>query len=118
MNYRLEQNDELKYADHILRGADRLDSLYKNNSGLDSVVLAKRKYDLIRQIVDTMDTLHLTYTYDVQERLKKELPNNTYFMSFIRYREKQQDLDSLFRNTYRGDLRFMISELVKNYPYL
>ncbi len=117
-NYYRELADEKKYADHILLGADKLDSLYTNFSNLDSATLADRKNDLIHKVVESVDTLNLSFAYDIRSRLEAQFPNNTYFMSFIRYRERQQDLDSLFNEKYNGNLRYMISELVQQYPYL
>jgi len=116
--YYKELDDELRFADHILRGADRLDSLYRDRAGTDSVRLALKKNEMISEIVETLDTLQLTYTYDVTERLRNNLPNNTYFMSFIRYRERQQDLDSLYVHRYDADLLRMIKEFKNAYPYL
>ncbi len=117
-NYYTELDDELRYANHILRGADKLDSLYQRNSTLDSASLAGLKESMIRDIVYSIDTLDLTYTYGITKRLQNNLPNNTYFMSFIRYRERQQDLDSLYINVYNSDLIRMIRELKNDYPYL
>ncbi|MEJ2006289.1 MAG: aminopeptidase, partial [Cyclobacteriaceae bacterium] len=117
-NYHTELDDEIRYADHILRGADRLDSLYRNNNSMDSSALAGLKTDMIKEIVNSMDTLNLTYTYGVLQRLRQDLPNNTYFMSFIRYRERQQDLDSLYINRYNSNLVQMINALKNTYPYL
>ena len=118
LSYRKELSDEKRYAEHILRGADKLDSLYKTGSGLDSLTLAGAKQAMITGIVEAIDTMDLEFVRDVRERLKQNLPNNTYFMSFIRYRERQQDLDTLYKGRYRGDLRYMISEMKKMYPYL
>ncbi|MCA6073953.1 aminopeptidase [Fulvivirga sedimenti] len=118
LNYYRELGDEKKFADHILLGADKLDSLYSNLSNLDSASLAVKKTNLIRKVVESVDTLQLTFNYDIRSRLEAQFPNNTYFMSFIRYRERQQDLDSLFFSRYEGNLRFMISEFIKTYPYL
>jgi predicted aminopeptidase len=118
VNYYTELDDEQRYASHILRGADKLDSLYSKNSSMDSVSLAGLKQSMIRDIVYSMDTLNLTYTYGITTQLRNNLPNNTYFMSFIRYRERQQDLDSLYMNAYNSDLIRMIGELKNKYPYL
>ena len=117
-NYLTEIEEEEAYTAHILRGADQLGTLYASMSGEDSIRMADEKRKLIDEIVNTMDTLSFSQIKQVQQRLKEVEINNTYFMSFIRYRERQGDLDSLFTNVYGGDLQRMISELKKTYPYL
>lgn len=117
-NYLTEIEEEKAYAAHILRGADQLGTLYASMKGQDSLKISAAKRRLIDEIVDAMDTLSFSQIKQVQQRLKEVEINNTYFMSFIRYRERQGDLDSLFTEVYGGDLQRMISELRKTYPYL
>lgn len=116
--YLTEVQEEQEYATHILRGADILTQLYVGSEGRDSIDIAADKTTMIKEIVQNMDTLSFSQIERVQQRLIADLPNNTYFMSFIRYRERQSDLSEMYRERYKADLKYMISELKDAYPYL
>lgn len=117
--YLQETEDEKKYYDHILRGADTLAGLYSGfQPGEDTLGMKLQKEMLIRQVVETLDTLSFSYPYQIREMLGVDLPNNTFFMSFMRYREKQQNLDSLYENKFNGNIRYMINALKEKHPFL
>lgn len=85
--------DRQKYVNHMLRGTDQLDSLYKSFADETAIIeKQKKKEALIQQIVMKTDTLSLiTEQYQrAVEKLKgqEELPNNTFFKSYVRYQAK------------------------------
>ncbi|GAB2776406.1 aminopeptidase [Rhabdobacter roseus] len=109
------------YAQHVLRGANRLDSLYNTfpnrepDAQKDSL-----KFQLIRQIVQDADTLlggKLTLT-----KKKKDgetiLPNNAYFISYQTYKSKQNSFRQEFENKFGGDFKNYLDYLKKKYPSL
>lgn len=110
-----------KYTAHILRGADLLDSLYKNfPPSLTQATKDTLKYNLIRKIMHTADTL--TYAgakAKVDTTQKKEvLPNNTYFAGYIRYRSRQNQFEEEFRNKFNSDFKKYLTYLKKTYRSL
>ncbi|QHT66593.1 aminopeptidase [Rhodocytophaga rosea] len=111
-----------KYTAHILRGADLLDSLYKNfTSTVTRATKDTLKYHLIRKIMDTADTL--TYAgvrSDTNRVVEKEepLPNNTYFADFIRYRARQNQFEQEFRTKFKSDFKKYLAYLKQTYRSL
>jgi predicted aminopeptidase len=117
--YLNEDADYLKFADHMLRGTEKLDSLYNTMSESDSFEkkngLKKQK---IEQIVASLDTLTLSADNNPSSRYRKNLPNNAYFMNFRRYQARQDIFWDEWRNQFRGDLKAYIQHLSEKYPFL
>lgn len=116
--YVAELQDEQNFVDHILRGMNELDHLYKSFE-VESSTTQKMalKNNLSRKIIETTDTLSLndpTYL----KRLKGYVPNNTYFMSFARYRSSQTDFSKLLNQQFENDLPAFIRYMKEKYPFL
>jgi predicted aminopeptidase len=97
IEYRQEIEDERKFIDHILRGKEKLQSLYKNLDERQSATeKTEKKNYLIREVIENLDTIsfHDPSYYSLFKG--KTLPNNAYFMSFSRYHSQSEDLDSLY----------------------
>jgi len=113
-------SDRKKYIDHMLRGTNQLDSLYQSFSEvMDDQTKIEQKSELIRAIVATTDTLTLKTT-QYQKLVKKlqernELPNNTFFKSYVRYQAKADNLEKEFTEQYGGDIRRYLSYLKERY---
>ncbi len=117
--YDRQMLDEKMYYEHILRGADTLAQFYSSLvPGGDSSQWKVEKSRIIEKVLDTMDTLSFSYPYQIREKIGDKLPNNTFFMSFMRYREKQRNLDSLYQSEYQGNIKVMIRELKDKHPFL
>lgn len=117
VSYLNENEDEQLYVDHILRGVDKLERLYGTLEDLPIGEKHEKKNRLIEQIMQTTDTLSL-HNDNFLTFVKGQLPNNTYFMSFLRYRSKQGLLDSIFVNEYNGNVKPFVDFLKKKHPYL
>lgn len=117
LSYQNELHDEQMFTDHILRGADKLDSLYHYFSDKDTVGIADGKSLMIDDIIEKIDTLPLS-DFAFLERLKKREINNTYFMSFLRYRSKQISLEELYSDEFNKNLTALIQHLKVKYPFL
>jgi predicted aminopeptidase len=103
--------DQQTYTRHILKGAQRLDSLYRSP---DFLALSFRdklraKYQLIARILLEVHDLDLynkqAYLHDFR---KEPLPDNTYFMSFLRYRKDQEVFERIFTGQCQRSLRTFI----------
>jgi predicted aminopeptidase len=114
-----EDKDYLTFADHMLRAARKLDSLYQRMSENDPAEEKLRlKKEMIQKIVDSLDTLSLSTDTKPAARYQKNLPNNAYFMNFIRYQAKQDLFGDEWRNQFNGDLRAYIRYMADKYPFL
>jgi predicted aminopeptidase len=108
--------DYEKFYNHILRGAEKLDTLYQSFKEKDSFQSkTKRKEAMIRQIVETLDTLPIKDKKRFQKRFKKEMPNNAYFMLFRRYRAKQNQFEEAYKKQFKANLKMYIAYLKKKY---
>jgi predicted aminopeptidase len=117
--YFSEDDDFLKFSDHMLRGSEKLDSLYKTMSEQDPIEEKKElKTHLITRIVEELDTLSLSTGYKPATRYKKVLPNNAYFMNFRRYQSKQDMFWDIYRNRFHEDLKAYIHYLSEKHPFL
>jgi predicted aminopeptidase len=115
-----EDDDYLKFSNHMLRASEKLDSLYKRmETQTDTTFKNAAKKEMITRIVTTLDTLSLTTT-DVKpsSRYKNRLPNNAYFMNFRRYQAKQHDFWDEYRNRFHEDLKAYTKYLSEKYPFL
>jgi predicted aminopeptidase len=117
--YFTEDEDYLKFADHMLRGTETLDSLYKTmteEQPLDEKKVVKEK--TIRQIVQMLDTLTLTDNTNPSARYSKVLPNNAYFMNFRRYQSKQDAFWNEYKTDFHENLKAYINHLSEKHPFL
>lgn len=120
ITYMNEDRDYVMFTDHMLRGAEKLDSLYQS-IGENTPVSAKArlKKDLIQRIVNTLDTLSFAgNSFKPSQRFQDKLPNNAYFMNFMRYQAKQDLFFSEWREQFDGDLKGYIEYLSEKYPFL
>jgi predicted aminopeptidase len=114
-----EDKDYLRFADHMLRGAEALDNLYNTMNEKDPVKeKLKRKKEMIQKIVTTLDTLTLSLNQKPSQRYKDKLPNNAYFMNFRRYQSKQDFFWREYKERFHSDLKAYIHYMSEKYPFL
>ena len=113
-------SDVMKYkkrSAHILRGAIMLDSLYSAIQTIPDEKKEKHKQEMILKIVSTLDTLN-SGKEKLSARFIKQLPNNTFFMSYIRYESRQTDFNELYQRDFHSDIRKMVEFYRINFPFL
>ncbi len=111
IHYRQHKADQETYTRHILKGACRLDSLYKSPDflALSFSNKLRAKYNLIARILLEVHDLDLYHKQAYLHDFRKEpLPDNTYFMSFLRYRKDQEVFERIFREQCQSSLRTFI----------
>lgn len=118
--YMNEDRDYVMFAEHMLRGSEKLDSLYKSiPSDIPKEKKLRLKKEMIHRIVTSLDTLSLSETSpNPSLRYQDKLPNNAYFMNFIRYQAKQDIFGQEWKNKFQGDLKLYIAYLSNRYPFL
>lgn len=118
LDYLHSDQDYRKFTKHILRGTQSLDSLYNTLRPKEPIEQKKeKKRAMIEKIVTSIDTLNL-YTKRKGERMKKYLPNNTFFMSYRLYKAKQDVFGVELAEKFKGDMRAYIRYLTGKYPFL
>lgn len=111
--------DFTRYSNHMLRGTELLDSLYKTMKESDSVNVKKQlKKETIQKIVYALDTLTLLKHQKPSERFRERLPNNTYFINMKRYQEKQDTFWEEYNTNFKADLKYYIKYLSEKHPFL
>lgn len=117
-SYLKEVEDEQSYVSHILRGADSLEILYQSfDQDLSEEEKEIKKQQVIGKIMQELDTVSLN-NLNFLQNVKGYQPNNTFFMSFMRYRSKQNNLEDIYTNEFNNDLTAFISYLKKEHPFL
>ncbi|MFM8911978.1 MAG: aminopeptidase [Flammeovirgaceae bacterium] len=118
LDYLHRDQDYRKFTKHVLRGTHSLDSLYQTLKPDDKLEDRKaKKMSMIERIVTSMDTLNL-YNQRSSNRMKKYLPNNTFFMSYQLYKAKQDVFGVELNDKFKGDMRAYIRYLTEKYPFL
>ena len=111
-----------RYNEHILRGSQRLDSLYRTVKPSTPIgVKEALKWQLIGAITASADTLgggHSNRRLERQVLGKTELPNNAYFVGFLTYRKQQNRFKTEFVSQFGGDFPRYLTHLKHTYPSL
>lgn len=110
------------YAQHILRGIGRLDSLY-TTFGPDQHADPKKdtlKKNMILTVLNDADTLlGGKFALKKSQVLRDtEIPNNAFFISYQTYRSKQNSFRTEFKGRFGGDFRKYLAHLKNRYPSL
>ncbi|GAB3991057.1 aminopeptidase [Spirosoma daeguense] len=112
-----------RYDDHILRGTQTLDSLYRTfKPTTPNMVKDSLKWQTIRQIVTSSDTITDQRKPDPIRLVKKRrldklnLPNNAYFMGYLTYRKQQNRFRQEFEQKFGGDFQRYLTYLKQTYP--
>lgn len=119
LTYVYEVDDYARYSQHVMRGSNLLDSLYNTWSPADTEsIKQEKKKALISKIVGEMDTLTLHQFKIPAKRFSEKLPNNDYFLAYMRYQSKQSSFKQELIAKYKGNLREMIRDYKSRFPYL
>jgi predicted aminopeptidase len=116
VDYVTEEVEYKAYVQHMLRGFNVLDSVYRqlaNNKNSDQKKAIKEK--TIRDIVEKLDTLSFQVMKNPKSRLLERLPNNTYFINFRRYEGQQEYFMAECQNRYGNNLKAYIDFLKTQY---
>jgi predicted aminopeptidase len=118
LDYLEEDREYIRYAAHVLRAGNYLDSLY---TAIGSWPLEKKKAEkakAMKLFVESMDTLTFTVLRNPRQNFEKRMPNNAYFLSYRRYQSKQDVFFDQWRGRFQGDLRAYIGWLRETHPFL
>ncbi len=112
-DYLMHDEDQLNFTEQMLFAAQLLDSLYSSFADTDQDSIKEiQKSKLIREIVDSVDTIHF-HNNRYYHIFDEALPNNAYFMSFLRYHSSEDSLSDILKSQYDGDLNVFIKGMIK-----
>jgi predicted aminopeptidase len=115
--FQVQRADETKFRTYMLDAAQSLDSLYKSfDQEEDSVKyqLKTAQIELIKQYYDTVQFESDRY----KGYFDDYTPNNTYFMSMLRYNSQEKLLAKELEEQFGGDLKRYLAFLKEKYPTL
>ncbi|MEP0365906.1 MAG: aminopeptidase [Cyclobacteriaceae bacterium] len=113
IEYLQSEADSKRLTQYVLKGAQELDTLYTSMEDQPDSIKQLLKDEKIDQIVSNLDTVDF-YNTNYHQLFSKVKPNNAYFMSFKRYHEQEDTLNSIYKK-YDYDLKSMIEEMKSLY---
>ncbi|MBC8112674.1 MAG: aminopeptidase [Verrucomicrobia bacterium] len=114
--YSHRKDDQHKVSEHILRGARKLDSLYKTfPKDLSQAKKDTLKFQMIGKIVIKFDTLSLVNEQYKQRARKRPLPNNAFFIGYLTYRSQQNIFEKEFTEKFNANFPAYLAYLKEKY---
>lgn len=106
------------YSKHLIRGANLLDSLYRNfNKSLTISQKTSYKFDLIGKIMSSADTLMNGKIQSLRKNRRRNSDvNNAYFIGYLTYQSKQNQFEEEFKTKFNQDFKKYLAYLKKAYP--
>jgi predicted aminopeptidase len=117
-NYLSEDKEFGAYADHILRGCNYLDSVYRAIQEFPIEKKMELKNNAIQLVIQSSDSLLFTLLPKPSETYRDQPPNNAYFMSFKRYHSKQDVFYKEWTNQFQQNLKQYVQYLSGVHPSL
>ena len=111
IHYLQRKEDYDKFSNHMLLGKERLDSLYQSLKDSATIQKLAEKRKLISKIVASLDTV----SFHAPGRFNRfdSLPNNAYFLNFVRYDSEKEKMRMELVNDFQGDIGRYIEYLRK-----
>ncbi|NVJ47980.1 MAG: aminopeptidase [Cytophagia bacterium] len=117
IEYKQSLQDEITFKNYMLLAAQHLDSAYKAMRELPLEEKEEQKASVLQEIRTNYDTL--TFVSDIyQGYFDERTPQNTFFMSMLRYNSQQQELERQLQTDFGGDLLAYLTYLKKRFPSL
>ncbi len=103
-DYLLRKEDASLFSHQMLMATKILDTLYLRIEKLDESLKYKFKQDRIQEIVNSLDTLPFHFPQRYERSFEKGLPNNAYFLSFIRYDAQKGEMRAELMNVFNDNI--------------
>lgn len=114
------RHDQKLFAEHMLKGVARLDSLYQSFSPeMTTEQKIELKENEIRSILNDAQDLeykHQRYRSFAKKLLQRDsLPNNTFFKGYVRYQSTVSALEEEYNKQFEGSIKAYLSHLKQKY---
>lgn len=103
------------FNEHIVRAAGGLDSLYASLENRSDSIKQQMKENYINRIVSKVDTIEFVGINNYSSFYKRFKPNNAFFISFLNYRERQSEFETLLIDEMNDELGRFIEYWKKLY---
>jgi predicted aminopeptidase len=97
-------NDRMKFSTYIIESTRILDSLYHAFEAEPDSIKNVKKNELISLIINNHDSVEYQLPDRYQNYFEEFVPNNAFFVSFLNYRERQDELYLLLNRSMEGNL--------------
>ena len=114
INYKNEQDDYNRFAKHLLAGTKLLDSLYKAFGNKTDEEKEKLKEGMIRKITEALDSIPFHNMKYKQRFNNGNLPNNAYFLSFVRYDAQKEEMKKELSEKFGGSVKKYLESFTIN----
>jgi predicted aminopeptidase len=116
-SYLSDLRQEKDFKEYIMQGTTELQDLYFLMDSLDWDVnkKTKEKESFIRSWVEGIDTVELPGYRNFKLKYSRTLPNNAFFMGYLRYNKMQNEFETEFRTEYKENLGRYLDDLFKRY---
>ncbi len=117
-HYLESQTDAETLRNFVLKYAQKLDSLYKSfpkNKAIAACEIEKQEF--IKKFVQKLQD-ETFYNSNYCKYFDDEMPNNTFFMGFMRYYDQQYIFKEQFEKQFHSDFKLYMKYLKETYPHL
>lgn len=110
-DYIFRKEDYDKFSRQMLIGTSMLDSLYSSMKDNSVILKLAAKKNLIQKIALSLDTVSFNSAKRYQSVFRNGLPNNTYFLGFIRYDAQKEQMKHELMSKFQGNIKSYIDYL-------
>ncbi len=115
IDYKISKRDSRIFTSYIVEAAKQLDSLYSSIEAEDDAIKETYKTAFIHKVIQNVDTISLINLKRYQGHFAKYRPNNAYFISFLNYRERQDEFEQFLTDSLDNQLSSFIDWWKSNY---
>ncbi|MCB0497290.1 MAG: aminopeptidase [Cyclobacteriaceae bacterium] len=116
ISYKNRLSDSERFTRFMKKGASQLDSIYKHSEGLPENELKEIKSKYISSFVSTIDTVRFIDPERYRSIVDTAHINNARFISFLNYRERQEEFNFMLNKQFKGDLHKFVTYWKEQYP--
>lgn len=116
IDYQNRLSDSEKFTRYMKEGANQLDSIYKTMEGQPEDVLKEAKNKFISSFITNIDTIKFIDPERYMKIVDSKRINNARFISFLNYRERQEEFALMLNQQFHGDLHNFIKYWQQQYP--
>lgn len=103
-DYLFRKADYDLFSQYMLTAHDRLDSLYKKINAKPDHEKEALKQKMIGEICAGLDSVPFHTPRRYSFLFKKRIPNNAYFMNFVRYDSQKEEMRKVLTRDYQGNI--------------
>lgn len=116
IKYQNRLSDSQRFTRFMKEGASQLDSIYQYLEGKPEKELEEAKTNFIASFITSIDTVQFLEPNRYTKIVTQDRVNNARFISFLNYRERQQEFALMLNQQFNGDLFKFVKYWQQQYP--